>query len=52
MTEDDWDIIEEDCRCEYQGIRKGYCNNSYTDKCEECRYNQLLIGNTTNYYDT
>lgn len=49
---DDWYIIEEDCRCEYQGIRKGCCKNSYTNKCDECMYNQLLTGKTANYYET
>ena len=52
MTKDDWDIIEEDCRCKHQGIRKGYCKNSYTNKCDECRDNQLLTGKTTSYYET
>lgn len=51
MNSEDWDIIEEDCRCEYQGIRKGYCINSYTNKCDECRNNQLLSGKTESYYE-
>jgi hypothetical protein len=46
MNNEDWDTIEEDCRCKYQGITKGDCKNSYTNKCDECRDNQLLIGKT------
>jgi hypothetical protein len=50
MNNEDWDIIEEDCRCAYEGIRKGYCKNSYTYKCGECRHNQLIIGKTESHY--
>lgn len=51
MNDEDWNIIEEDCRCKYQSIRKGYCKNSYTDKCSECRNNQLFTGKIEYYYE-
>lgn len=48
---EDWDEIGIDCICEYKGIRKGNCKNSYTDKCENCLHNELLTGKTENYYE-
>lgn len=51
MTKDDWDIIEDDCRCNYQGLHKENCRNSYTAKCDECRHNELVIGKTESHYD-
>lgn len=47
VNNEDWDI----CICQYQGIRKGHCKNSYTGKYYECRNNQLLVGKTESYYE-
>lgn len=49
MTEDDWNIIEEDCRCKYQRLND--CRNSYTDKCGECGRNTLIKEGLKDYYD-
>ena len=51
INNEDWDVVDIDCICEYQGIKKGRCKNSYTGKCYECRNNQLLTGKTESYYE-
>lgn len=51
VNNEDWDIVDIDCICQYQGIRKGHCKNSYTGKCYECRNNQLLVGKTDSHYE-
>lgn len=51
MNSEDWDTIDIDCICQYQGIRKGQCKNSYAYKCDECINNKLLTGKTESYYE-
>lgn len=51
VNNEDWDTVDIDCICQYQGIRKGYCKNSYTGKCYECINNKLLTGKTENHYE-
>lgn len=51
VNNEDWDTVDIDCICQYQGIRKGYCKKSYTGKCYECINNKLLTGKTENHYE-